>query len=183
MNPSYYQSYPLQFMALAHPTLPYNVGNIGATSYATRELTAGSRIDTWLRANPNNVLVDDGGGNEYGVIDNPPMSWEQVRDIKLAYCEARRAAGAAKIVGLTHTPGIDDPGSEFWFSATELAEILEGNANLVANPEAWGYDQVVDIASIPELQDPAQGAYYYDGVHFTQDASALVAQKLADENI
>lgn len=179
--PWFYANYGPKFMAAKHPGVPYTVCNIGGTSYAFRDQTVVDRVDMWLRQHPDNVLIDDGGANEYGVIDNPPMTWQQVRDVKLAYTEARRAAGAQYIVGLTHTPGIDQIDTQFWFDAPELAEMALGNAAMVADPESFGYDQVIDIASIPQLQDPTNTTYFYDGVHYADPAATLVANKVGDE--
>lgn len=168
-------------MAAKHPGVPYSVCNIGGTSYAFRNTTVADRVDTWLRQHKNNVLVDDGGANEYGVIDNPPMTWEQVRDVKKAYTDARRAAGAEYIVGITLTPGIDQIDTSFWYEAPELAEMAEGNAAMLADPASFGYDQVIDVASIPQLQDPTNTTYFYDGIHYTNATTDLIANKIGAE--
>lgn len=188
MGPDYYNSYPVQFMALAHPDLPYTVANVGGTHYTagvtpSRGDTVDSRVDYWLAQYPDNILIDDGGGNELGVTTYPAQTAEEVLAIKRTYCEARRAAGAKRIIGVTMTPGIDLPDSEFWFAAAELEQLARLNDFLRDDPESGGYNKVVDIASIPQLQDPTNTTYFYDGIHYTAAAAALVAQKLADEGI
>lgn len=184
----FYANYGPLFMAQAHPDLPYTIANVGGTHYTagvepSRGGSVHARVDQVLAQSPNNVLIDDGGANELGVTTHPAQSAEAVLAIKRQYCADRRQAGARWIIGMTSTPGIDQPDTEFWFSAAELVQLERMNEMLRADPASGGYDQVVDMAGIPELQDPANTDYFYDGVHFKKAAAQKVADLLEAEGV
>lgn len=159
-------------MNAAHPTLPRRVANVGGTTYPERDDSVTTRVDWWMQAYDNVVLIDDGG--TYDVRDD--LTTAQVLARKTAYTAARRAAGANVIVALTNPPATLFDGSD---------EIVrqEVNAALLEDPEAYGYDFAVDSGGAPELQNTADTTYYFDGIHFTDAGAAAYAQPLIDSGI
>lgn len=166
------QSYPHKFRAQARPDAGLRVANIGSTTYAERTANATTRVDWWLTTAERTVWIDDGGEEEL----KDGMDAENILAAMLNYATARRAAGADVLVALTTPP------SNYW-SAPQDAVRLEVNDDLLNNPEAFGYDYTVDIGSIPELQDPDDTDIYFDGVHYTDAATTIVAQALADAGL
>lgn len=84
------------------------------------------------------------------------------------YNDGRRAAGADIIAMPTIVPA----GT---LTGPQNTQRLAFNAALLADPAAAGADIVVDVAGIPELQDTDDTDWYYDTLHFTTEAAALVA--------
>ena len=168
------QAYPAKFMA-THPDSQHVVANIPSTTYAQRETSARGRVDHLFSRSLHCVLVDDGGSYDISTAHGN-MNAAQALAAKAAYTEARRAAGADYIVGLTISPAVI-------LTDTEETARQAVNAALLADPEAYGYDEIVDVASIPELQDTGNLTYYFDGTHWTDTATTLVAQSLIDAGI
>lgn len=170
------QAYPAKFMAAAHPELPYHVVNRAGTTYAQRTTDVAGRVDYQFATTPGRIVVIDDGGTYDIDTANGNLSAANVLAAKLAYTTARRAAGADYIVGLTIPPATI-------LTAAEETTRQSVNSSLKASPVTYGYDKIVDVASIPQLTNAADTNYYYDGVHWTDAATTLVAQALVDAGI
>ena len=175
LYPTIAQSYPTKFRADAHPTNDLRHAAIGGTTYAEREVTAPDRVDWWMDTAADVVLVDDGMEEE--LRDGQDATF--ILNAISAYTTARRAARPdITIVGLT-TP----PATTAWWTAGQDTVRQTVNAAILANPATYGYDQVVDVAGIPELADPSNTTYFSDGIHFTDAATTLVAAELVEAGI
>lgn len=146
------------------------VVGISGTSYATRATTVASRVDPLLHNGAPAVVVDAGGNTDLGADG---LTAAQLLAASEAYADARRAAGADYIIELTVTP------ATALYTAGEDAQRLAYNAALLANANGK-FDAVVDQAGIPELADPADTDFYYDGLHLTTEGAELVAELAAD---
>lgn len=162
-------------MQLAHPGLRHHVTNRAGTTYAQRNSDVLGRVDHLFATAPYTVLIDDGGSYDIEA-GNGNMNATQALAAKAAYTAARRAAGADYIVGLTIPPATI-------LTAGEETTRLAVNAAMKANPSAYGYNQVVDIAGIPQLQNPNDTNFYFDGVHWTTAGTSIVADALVAANI
>ena len=169
------QAYPAKFMALAHPGVRHVVTNLPGTTYAQRDPGIKGRTDYLFDRAAQSVLIDDGGS--YDIEDGfGNMTAAQILTTKSNYTAARRAAGADKIVGITIPPANILTGDEETIRQTV-------NVALLLNPATYGYDQIVDVGGVPALQNTADPAVYYDGVHWTNAATTIVAQTLADAGV
>lgn len=155
-------------MALKHPDNRFAVCNNNGTTYAERDTSDEIRVDHQFANALTNTLFDDGG--TYDIDQGASVA--SLKASKLAYCNQRRAGGADRIVGSTMPPTII-------FDAAQEAVRVAHNAALLADPKGYGYDRIIDIAGIPELQNPNDAAYYFDGTHWTDAGTTLVAQKFA----
>lgn len=80
----------------------------------------------------------------------------------------------ARVIGFTLLPSTSVTGSED-------VERLAHNADMTG---AWGaavFDQVLDVASIPELSNPANATYYADGTHLNAVGQPLISTKYLNE--
>lgn len=168
------QSYPYKFMA-TKADVRFAVANLPGTTYAERLPSIVGRVDNLFASGETAVLIDDGGTHDIESTRGN-MTSAQALAAKAAYTAARRAAGADYIVGLTIPPSTT-------LTAGEETNRLAVNAALVADPAAYGYDEIVDVAAITQLQNANDAAYYYDGTHWTDAATTLVAQALVDAGI
>lgn len=169
------QTYPFKFMRSAHPDNRFFVCNRPGTTYATRDAYIASRVDHLFKLSKHCVLIDDGGSYEVDTA-NGNQNTAQTLATMAAYTAARRAAGADYIVRITIPPANI-------ITAGEETTRQQVNAALVANPGAYGYDKVVDLRGIPELQLTNDVGWYYDGTHWTDAATTLVAKALRDAGV
>lgn len=170
------QAYPYKFMQTARPGFKHLVANLPGTLYSERDPSLRGRLDWFLTTSPHVVLIDDGGTYDLDTGHGGSGNSATVLATKTAYTAARRAAGADYIVGLTIPPtGI--------ITAGEETARLAVNAALVANPGTYGYDEIVNLGAIPQLTDWTNTAYFYDGTHYTDAATTLVANALAATGI
>jgi hypothetical protein len=169
-------SWPQLFMAAAHPGVKYAIVGIGGTTFDERAtINAYDRIDRYAEKYGNARLVIDAGFSD---IDRALLTAAQLRDKYAAYADARRAAGFGHITGLTVNRG-----SDAWYDATGQATRLAVNDMMRADPEAFGFDVLVDIDAVPELADPLDATYRYDGLHYTAAGAAEHAQAVASAGV
>lgn len=168
--------YPDVFMREAHPYLRKIVTNIGGTTYAERNATVADRVDRKIAMSEKPVLMDDGGYNE--MRQNQTAAF--ILAEKAAYTAARRAAAThpLKIVGLTLVKA-----STAWWSTVQDAQRVLVNNALKADPAAYGYDEIVDIASMPEMADPNNSTYFSDGIHWTIAGAEAVGEFVAASGV
>ena len=162
-------SWPDRFMKGQTLAERFSVG-IPGTSYATRATTAVTRVDPYLTPTDRTIiLISDGGTTDLDSTGGSLTAAQLITATK-NYCDARRAAGADLICIPTIVPSTILTGDED-------TNRLSFNAQILANPSVVGADRVVNIAGIPELQNAADVAYYYDGTHYTALAAQIVANK------
>jgi hypothetical protein len=145
----------------------------GGTTYDDRAADAASRVDSFLRSPTaagvtDSVLFDDGG--ESDLLEGATA--QQLFDRATAYHRARHQAGYLVIIGLTIPPaGAYTPAQD------EQRRLY--NEGLRKYCWSAGIDVLVDVAALPQLQDPHNPTYFdqSDGyaVHYTDAATDVVA--------
>ena len=144
---------------------PYQVPAVGGTTYAERSGWAAERTDPHVDMAPCAVLISHGGESE--LLQG--YSARALADTIQGYIAARRAAGFDVIVVPTIPPSTA-------LTAQQDAERRTFNEGLRRGYfRTIGADVLVDVAAIPELQDPADRRYFQDGVHYTDAGATLVA--------
>ena len=94
----------------------------------------------------------------------------------VAYAEARRVAGFTNIICLTIPPNtVNTTGPGGMEEIRQAANVL-----LLANADG-AFDTVVDLSVSFELEDETDIDYYYDGIHWTDASTTIVAQILLGE--
>lgn len=157
-------SWPDRYMQGRTVSESFRVG-IQGTTFATRATTATTRVDPLLAATDRRVVLVSDGGTSDLLAD---LTSTQVLAAMDSYHDARRTAGADLIAiptvvkASTMTAGQD----------TQRQAL---NTALLADPTAAGADLVVDIAGLPDLADPTDTDWFYDGLHYTAAAAQLVA--------
>lgn len=144
----------------------FRVG-IQGTTFATRATTATTRVDPLLAPTDRRVVLISDGGTSDLLAD---LTSSQIITAMDSYHDARRTAGADYIAIPTVAPAST-------LTAGQETQRQALNAALIANPSAAGADEVVDLTGIAALQNPADTTYYYDGLHYTAVAAALVADR------
>lgn len=167
-------AYPVVFMQAKHSSVRRRVANIGGTTYTDRAASVAGRVDYWASTYRRCVLIDDGGYEELKNGLNAAAILAQ----KAAYTAARRATGQYDlIVGTTVTPS-----TNYWSAGQEAVRVAV-NAALLADPQLYGYDLVANTAGHPNLADPANTTYYFDGTHLTAAGAVAYAQALVDSGV
>lgn len=164
-------------------TYPYKVGallgmksvtcNNSGTTYAQRNVGISSRVDSVFGRSIRSVLFDDGGTYDIDTA-NGALDTAATLAAMQAYTAARKAAGADKLIRLSIPPALI-------LTAGEEATRVAVNAALKANPQQYGYDQFIDLMEVPALTNPNDASMYFDGTHWTDAATTLVANKIVGD--
>lgn len=135
---------------------------LSSTTYATRATTAATRVDPHFKSFTMNVLLDVGGPSDL-LAD---LTAAQVLSAAESYADARRTAGATKVVGFTVTPSSS-------YSAGQETQRVAYNALLKVSSH---FDAIVDMAALPHAADATNLTYFYDGLHPTEALAIEIAQ-------
>lgn len=161
-------SWPDRYMAPRHHLAESFRVAVQGTTFADRSagtINATTRVDPLLTPTDRRVvLVSDAGTSD--ILAG--LTVVQILTAMDAYHDARRTAGADHIAIPTVVPASTMTGPQ---------DIVRQDLNeaLLLDPTAAGADQVIDIAALPSLQDPADLTAFYDGQHYTAAAAQLVA--------
>lgn len=140
---------------------------ISGTSYTDRAPTVVSRVDQFGTRAATVVVVDYSGVKD--ITDGKTAA--ELLALAEAYADARRAAGAARVLTATVTPSSG-------FSGPQEAVRVAYNALLRTNANGK-FDAIVDIAGLPHAANAADATYYTDGLHPTNALAAEFAQLTA----
>lgn len=154
------RSFPLRTLALLAPA-GKGVGHFvvakGNTSYTDRATSVVSCVDQHFPRYPVSVYIDCAGQND---IITESKTAAQVLALAEANADARRAAGADKVLITTVPPGTIPT----WYSSAQNTVRVAYNVLLRANTNAK-FDGVVDFDAAPHAADPTDTTYYIDGLH------------------
>jgi hypothetical protein len=168
LSPTPEEAYPAKLMATRWPTrAPLAVNRaVAGSSYDERIGWAPEQTDAWLVTlrQPCGVLIQEGGPADL-LADESAYT---VIDANRRYTAARRQAGFDVIIGATVPPSI-------FYTAAQDAQRRLYNELLRIHWRDIGLDHLVDVATMPELQDPTNTYWYSDGAHFTDAGSTAVA--------
>lgn len=169
LHPTPEEAYPAKVMARLYPGRPFAVTAVGGTTFTQRSARAPERLDRYPSGWPCMVLFAEGGTSD--ILEGATAS-EVVERIR-SYLSGRQAAGYDAVVFSTMLPGTFlSPSQEI--TRRQLNDLLRsGYSDL-------GIDVLVDIAAIPQLQDPTDRDYYNeDGAHVLSSATTLMADRYA----
>jgi hypothetical protein len=165
LSPEWSLSFPKKLMTGRFAGRPYQVPAKGGTTYADRSGWAAERTDPHVGMAACAVLISHGGESE--LLQG--YSARALADAIQSYIAQRRAAGFDVIVVPTIPPST-------WFTAQQDAERRTFNDGMRRGYyRTVGADVLVDVDAIPELQDPNDGRYFDEGIHYTDAGSTLVA--------
>jgi hypothetical protein len=157
-------SLPQRVSALIQAPHMMAATGISGTTYAQRAATVAARTDYHVRNAHTSVLTVISGQSD--LLGG--MSADSLLATAEADASARLAAGFDAVVGVTIPSMI-----EAWEWTPDMeAERIAYNDLLM---ESDVFDVVADIASIPELADPADTTYFSDGLHPTAAGADLMA--------
>lgn len=152
-------SYPAQTMA--GRSVPWVNAAVSGQSFTTLATTAAIRTDYLVKQADSTVLVLCGGTSD--ILDGDSAA--TVASDMAAYASARRSAGVDRVIATTITGNTA-------FTGPQESVRVAANALILADAT---YDAVVDLASVPELDDPADVTYYSDGLHWTTAGATAAA--------
>lgn len=144
---------------------PWSLVLVGGTTYPDRLATAPHKIDGQLRAHTDATIIDNGG---YSDIEDDAVSAATLLTRHQTYVAARKAAGCSRYVASTLPDNTT-------LSAPEKVVMEDFNDLLRA---ADHYDDLVDLAAVPELSDASNTTYFSDGLHFTAAGAAIAADAI-----
>jgi hypothetical protein len=165
LAPEWSMSFAKKLMYARFAGRPYQVPAVGGSTYAERSGWAAERTDPHVDMAPCAVLITHGGESEllHGFVARA------LADTIQGYISQRRATGFDVVVLPTIPPSTA-------FTAQQDAERRTFNDGLRRGYfRTMGADVLVDVAAIPELQDPNDRRYFQDGVHYTDAGASLVA--------
>lgn len=136
---------------------------VSGTTYTQRASSVATRVDSHAKNAGESFLIDIGGTSDLAA----DVSAASLLSTVESYADARRAAGFKKVIVTTVPPYTG-------FSGAQETQRLAYNASLVANANGK-FDAVADPASHASLDDASDTNYYYDGLHWTAAAVAIVA--------
>jgi lysophospholipase L1-like esterase len=145
--------------------VPWSNVSISGTSWSTLATTAVSRADHVIKNADKTVLIMCGGTSD--VLENDSAA-TILSDME-SYANNRRAAGVDYIINTTITGYTS-------FTGPQEAVRVAANA-LIEASSVW--DAVVDLAAVPELDDPTDVTYYSGGLHWTAAGAQVVADEIA----
>lgn len=145
---------------------PWSVVGIAATSFTQLATTAASRVHPLAKPYAESTLVLCGGTSD---LSTEGDSAATVLSDMVAYAAAARTAGFTRVIALTITPSTG-------FSAGANTQRLTANALILASA---AFDEVVDVAGHPSLDDATDVAYYSDGTHWTTAGATIAAGMVA----
>lgn len=160
---------PMPSLAMAAIGLPHAVVAINGQSWTDLATTATTRRDRVLNQANHTILVLAGGFQD--LVGEHDSAATALADM-VAYAASARAAhrGAElQIVGCTITPSTACTGSD----ETNRVAL---NASILASGAWEGH---VDLATLPQLDDPTDATYYSDGTHWTAAGATAAAAALA----
>ena len=142
----------------------------GGGNIEDAERIAPAYIDALASALDVAVVVYEGGNHIAQRTQSGAASFARHR----AFCEARRAAGAAWIVLATLPARSASVMPAWWAGERDVFNALAR--------ETWREfaDALVDLAALPEMQRADDARYFYDGVHTTREANEITARAFAD---
>lgn len=142
---------------------PYWNVAIGGTAWSTLDDTAASRFHQLLNWGPS-VIVLTGGTADVSENDTAETLYSDL----LIHANNSRVAGADRVI-VTTIPK--------WTMITTDQDNVRIAANtMILNSS--DFDAVVDFANLPELDDPSDTTYYFDGIHWTAAAAQAAANAL-----
>jgi len=148
----------------------YRIRAVGGTHWDSTGFdlagVAPIQVDPFAKAATSTTLIMCGGTTD---IHNGDTA-QQVYDDMVAYADARRAEGFGTIVNLTIPPNTANTGGQ---------ETVRQAANVLVLADAQdAFDIKVDLTGNANLEDEGNVTYYYDGVHWSEAATAIVAALL-----
>jgi hypothetical protein len=168
LSPTMMSAYPAKLMNTFLAGIPYMNVAVPGTTYKQRTDTAPSRVDIYPQYCQQIILFAEGGVHD--ILEG--LNADQIGARVKTYVTGRRAAGYDAVVAATIPP------STYYTPANEAVRVA-WNKKLKEQAASMGIDMVVDVAAIPQLQNPADRSMYYDGVHFTDTAAQYVAWQYA----
>lgn len=154
-----------------YPNVPYSLNDVAVsgTSWTVLNANAPQRVDPLASLAPFTILNMCGGTSDLWapeLNDGPTVYADMV-----AYANARRTAGFDYVIAVTIAPSTT-------FDATQESNRVSANSLIMADASN-AFDAQVDFAGIPQLTDPNNTTYYFDGTHYTGPATILCAAALA----
>jgi hypothetical protein len=158
-------TFPYQTMAGLSKDLPWHNVGVNGTSWTVLQSSAARRSYALAEPYSKAVLVLTGGASDIANAQENNTAAEALADME-AYADAARAAGFDYIIASTVTPSA-------YFDAGDEAELLALNEG-IRNSDHW--EDVADMAAVPELQDNTNLIYFWgDQTHFTDVGAAAAA--------
>jgi hypothetical protein len=164
LSPDWERSFGVKLIQHRWPSNPFKLTAVRGTTYLQRMETAPERVVVHAKMTPCTLLVRRGGESD---MLNGAEATEIAQRVK-TYIAARRDAGFDVVVVPTIPP------TTYATPANDQQRRLY-NDLLRRSFRSLGIDVLVDLAAIPELQDPTDARWFYDGAHYTDEGSSLVA--------
>ncbi len=164
LSPDWERSFGVKLIQNRWPSNPFKLTAVRGTTYLERMETAPQRVDVHADMTPCTLLVSHGGESD---LLQGAQAAEVAQRVK-TYLAARRAAGFDVVVVPTIPP------TTYMTPANDQQRVLF-NDLLRRSFRSLGIDVLVDVAAIPELQEPTDTRWFSDGAHFTDEGSSLVA--------
>lgn len=134
---------------------------LGGETFADFTSTVARTVDPhYAKFAPLNICLVWGGTNDMLPTDGDLEAADTYAAAQ-TYCNARRAVGWDKILIFTATPR----NTETTYNTRRAAY----NALLRAGYRNFA-DGLIDLTTVPELDDPSNATYFADGTHFTYPA-------------
>jgi lysophospholipase L1-like esterase len=146
--------------------------NLGVGGQTTENMAsdASTQVDTLINSSVSNILFAWEIGND--IYFNGDVSAAQTAFQN--YCTARRSAGWDKIIVIGLTPR--NQSTSFGDDITAFnTKLQSADTWLKANYGTFA-DAFVDIRADSRLSDYTNGAYYVDGIHYTNAGYGVVAE-------
>lgn len=144
--------------------MPWVTIAISGTAWSTLDNTLTARAAP-LASYEQTVVVLVGGTSDLIEGDTAATA---LADLE-SYVATYRTLGADRIIGTTVTP------SSLFNAGMETQRVALNTATLASDV----FDDVVDLAAIPELADNLDTDYYYDGTHWTAAGAQFAADAVA----
>ncbi len=137
---------------------------VGGTTYGQRAADAHSRLDPLVSRTLRSVLIDVAGQRELRTYPGAFAAEDLLAGAE-GYARARRDAGVDLYLIATVPPSLHfSPEAER--DRVAYNELLRGSD---------AFDGVVDLAALPEVQDPSDEDWFSDGLHPTAALTARFA--------
>lgn len=149
-------------VAMAGLGIQHHVTAVSGQSWSTLQGTQTARLTSFVPRFDRTILVMTGGTSDIwsgGDNDTAAVAFANME----TYAASARALGVDSIVATTVTPASI-------FDGDDETQRLALNS-LILGSSAW--ESVVDLASEPELSNPANTTYYSDGLHWTAAGAAV----------
>lgn len=152
---------------LDYPVGMYVVG-ISSTTYAARAADQQNRSFNRFLGSKTPILIDIGGQSDLLAS----LTAAQILTAMETYHTSAKLAGATKTIACT-IPGIT---AAWGFTGAMETQRLALNSSILSSTV---FDEVADLASVPEASDPNDTTYFSDGLHPKSVLASLFADEIA----